>query len=245
MVHQAAARSELYSQYWVTCIMLEGLLDLLLTAAAAAVLLARWRHPKPIPATRMTSAMPGGIGFLKATIEVRGRLRRLAPLQETASALLPWRGCLLTLAGQCGTAGVDTAGLQVPVYMAVALDYLREALAAAYEHKNYYSFVDGANFPQTAELSICTSAACAASMFNWCTAAQQQLASLRLCSLRVCQVPADAHVLDVVFADSESASGFFDNNGGLDYHIPVEGGRGVMPGLKVGWSPWSGPGVGG
>jgi hypothetical protein len=39
-------------------------------------------------------------------------------------------------------------------------------------------------------------------------------------------------VLDVVFNDGENST-FFDNNGGLDYHIPVEGGKGVMPGLKV------------
>jgi hypothetical protein len=47
------------------------------------------------------------------------------------------------------------------------------------------------------------------------------------------QVPADAHVLDVVFADSESMQSFHDDNGGLDYHIPIEGGKGVVPGLKV------------
>lgn len=46
------------------------------------------------------------------------------------------------------------------------------------------------------------------------------------------QVPADAHVLDVVFNDGENST-FFDNNGGLDYHIPVEGGKGAMPGIKV------------
>ena len=46
------------------------------------------------------------------------------------------------------------------------------------------------------------------------------------------QVPADAHVLDVVFSDGESST-FQDNNGGLDYHIPIEGGKGVMPGIKV------------
>lgn len=48
------------------------------------------------------------------------------------------------------------------------------------------------------------------------------------------QVPQDAHMLDVVFADGPGAqAGFFDNNGGLDYHIPIEGGSGTMPGLKV------------
>eukprot|EP00879_Flechtneria_rotunda_P007886 GHRR01008263.1.p1 GENE.GHRR01008263.1~~GHRR01008263.1.p1 ORF type:complete len:1096 (+),score=490.52 GHRR01008263.1:107-3289(+) len=47
-------------------------------------------------------------------------------------------------------------------------------------------------------------------------------------------VPADAHMLDVVFADGEGVTaGFYDSNGGLDYHIPIEGGIGVMPGLKV------------
>lgn len=49
-------------------------------------------------------------------------------------------------------------------------------------------------------------------------------------------VPADAHVLDVVFTDSPSQradAAFVDNNGGLDYHIPIEGGQGTMPGLTV------------
>lgn len=59
------------------------------------------------------------------------------------------------------------------------------------------------------------------------------------------QVPADAHVLDVVFNDGENST-FFDNNGGLDYHIPVEGGKGVMPGLKVRmWYIWWGAAFGG
>lgn len=31
----------------------------------------RWRHPVKVPATRMEPSMPGGIGFLKATIPVR------------------------------------------------------------------------------------------------------------------------------------------------------------------------------
>lgn len=47
------------------------------------------------------------------------------------------------------------------------------------------------------------------------------------------QVPEDAAVLDVVFADSADSQSFHDDNGGLDYHIPIEGGRGVVPGLKV------------
>lgn len=54
-------------------------------------------------------------------------------------------------------------------------------------------------------------------------------------------VPADAHVLDVVFTDSvEQKSAFVDNNGSLDYHIPIQGGRGVMPGLNVS-HPSTGP----
>ena len=37
-------------------------------------------------------------------------------------------------------------------------------------------------------------------------------------------VPADALVADLVFLDSANvATGFYDNNSGLDYHIPVEG----------------------
>lgn len=28
-------------------------------------------------------------------------------------------------------------------------------------------------------------------------------------------------------------TGFYDNNKGLDYHIPVEGGKGTMPTLRV------------
>ena len=41
------------------------------------------------------------------------------------------------------------------------------------------------------------------------------------------RVPEDAHVLDAVFTDtdggSSAGSGFYDNNGGLDYHVPVVG----------------------
>lgn len=40
--------------------------------------------------------------------------------------------------------------------------------------------------------------------------------------------PTDAHTLDLVFSDSgELTGGFYDNNKGLDYHIPVEGGSDV------------------
>lgn len=36
------------------------------------------------------------------------------------------------------------------------------------------------------------------------------------------QVPQDAHTVDIVLSDSgDDAAGFFDNNDGLDYHIPV------------------------
>lgn len=39
------------------------------------------------------------------------------------------------------------------------------------------------------------------------------------------QVPREAWGMDLCFADSESmaASGFVDDNGGLDYHVPIEG----------------------
>ena len=46
-------------------------------------------------------------------------------------------------------------------------------------------------------------------------------------------VPADAHTLDLVFTDSAGAGGFADDNGGLDYHVPVEGAAGAAPALKV------------
>lgn len=49
------------------------------------------------------------------------------------------------------------------------------------------------------------------------------------------QVPEDAHTLDLVFQDAPGGGGqgFVDDNGGLDYHIPVEGGKGQAPALKV------------
>eukprot|EP01025_Chloroclados_australasicus_P026535 TRINITY_DN26388_c1_g1_i6.p1 TRINITY_DN26388_c1_g1~~TRINITY_DN26388_c1_g1_i6.p1 ORF type:complete len:800 (+),score=97.95 TRINITY_DN26388_c1_g1_i6:62-2461(+) len=47
-------------------------------------------------------------------------------------------------------------------------------------------------------------------------------------------VPADAHVMDVVFSDTgDLHGGFQDNNHGLDYHIPIQGGQGTLPGLNV------------
>jgi starch synthase len=36
-----------------------------------------------------------------------------------------------------------------------------------------------------------------------------------------------------VFQDAPGGQGFADDNGGLDYHIPVIGGRGQAPVLKV------------
>jgi starch synthase len=40
--------------------------------------------------------------------------------------------------------------------------------------------------------------------------------------------------MDVVFSDSgDQHGGFYDNNGGLDYHLPVTGAPGQLPGLHV------------
>ena len=36
-------------------------------------------------------------------------------------------------------------------------------------------------------------------------------------------VPRNAHYLDFVFADVAQGEGTYDNRGGLDYHLPVEG----------------------
>lgn len=37
------------------------------------------------------------------------------------------------------------------------------------------------------------------------------------------QVPSDAHVMDLVFSDTgDMHGGFYDNNGGLDYHVDVQ-----------------------
>lgn len=47
-------------------------------------------------------------------------------------------------------------------------------------------------------------------------------------------VPSDAHTLDVVFMDSvDEHGGFYDNNAGLDYHIPIEGSEIPLPQLKI------------
>ncbi|KAI8475202.1 MAG: hypothetical protein J3K34DRAFT_517637 [Monoraphidium minutum] len=42
-------------------------------------------------------------------------------------------------------------------------------------------------------------------------------------------VPRDAHMIDLVFSDVQGGEGTYDNRGGLDYHIPVEGGVGAKP----------------
>jgi starch synthase len=48
------------------------------------------------------------------------------------------------------------------------------------------------------------------------------------------QVPPDALIADFVFLDSENAAtGFYDNNQGLDYHIEVEGAKGTLPPLRI------------
>jgi len=43
------------------------------------------------------------------------------------------------------------------------------------------------------------------------------------------KVPKDAHILDFVFSDVPSGDGTYDNRGGLDYHLPIEGGIGPKP----------------
>lgn len=47
-------------------------------------------------------------------------------------------------------------------------------------------------------------------------------------------VPDDAHVIDMVFSDTDDAhSGFYDNNKGFNYHIPVENSKIIEKKLKV------------
>lgn len=48
------------------------------------------------------------------------------------------------------------------------------------------------------------------------------------------QVPPDAHVVDIAFLDSrDKHGGFYDDNKGMDYHVPVVGGTGTVPTLRV------------
>lgn len=48
------------------------------------------------------------------------------------------------------------------------------------------------------------------------------------------QVPEDAHVMDLVFSDTgEQVGGFYDNNNTLDYHVPIAGGSGSLPPLRI------------
>ena len=39
------------------------------------------------------------------------------------------------------------------------------------------------------------------------------------------QIPQNAFMLDFVFSDVESGDGTYDNQGGKDYHLPVEGSK--------------------
>jgi hypothetical protein len=47
------------------------------------------------------------------------------------------------------------------------------------------------------------------------------------------QVPLDAYKMDFVFADVEAGEGAYDNHGGFDYHLPVEGSGLTEPALHV------------
>lgn len=44
------------------------------------------------------------------------------------------------------------------------------------------------------------------------------------------KVPRSAHAVDFVLSDVAEGEGVYDNRGGLDYHLPVEGSE-VRPGL--------------
>lgn len=43
-------------------------------------------------------------------------------------------------------------------------------------------------------------------------------------------MPKDALQLDFVFSNVLGGDGIYDNRGGFDYHLPIEGGIGTMPG---------------
>jgi Starch synthase catalytic domain/Starch/carbohydrate-binding module (family 53) len=56
----------------------------------------------------------------------------------------------------------------------------------------------------------------------------------RGCVQATVQVPEDALVADFVFLDcANEQTGFYDNNNGLDYHVPVVGAQGTLPPLRI------------
>jgi Starch/carbohydrate-binding module (family 53) len=46
---------------------------------------------------------------------------------------------------------------------------------------------------------------------------------LSVCLQAKITVPRDAYMMDFVFSDVEEGEGTYDNRGGFDYHLPVEG----------------------
>lgn len=46
-------------------------------------------------------------------------------------------------------------------------------------------------------------------------------------------VPKEAVQLDFVFSNVMSGEGLYDNRGGFDYHLPIEGGTGVCACVRV------------
>lgn len=48
------------------------------------------------------------------------------------------------------------------------------------------------------------------------------------------QVPEDAWSMDMVFSDSgDLQAAFYDNNSGVDYHVPVSGSSASPPALRI------------
>lgn len=47
------------------------------------------------------------------------------------------------------------------------------------------------------------------------------------------QIPADAWNMDFVLSDAPEGASFFDNNGGMDYHVDVTDSREAAPPLNV------------
>ena len=46
--------------------------------------------------------------------------------------------------------------------------------------------------------------------------------------------PSDAHTMDLVFSDSgDMHGGFYDNNKGMDYHVPITGSSQPMTRLNI------------